>query len=126
VKDCRAVGIAFPILPGIMCITGADGFFKMTGFCKTRVPESLRTTLMSLAADNDEDKIKDFGIQFGAEQCRQLLACDDPPPVLHFYTLNLEKVVYGVLIELGLLTATAVADAAAESVSVVAKNEKAT
>jgi methylenetetrahydrofolate reductase (NADPH) len=119
VKDCRAIGIACPILPGIMCITGAAGFFKMTAFCKTRVPESLRTTLTALQADEDsEDKIKEFGIQFGAEQCRQLLAGDEPPPVLHFYTLNLEKVVYGVLIELGLLSATAVAEnAAAESVA---------
>lgn len=112
VKDCRAAGIHCPIVPGIMCITNKAGFFKMTGFCKTRVPESLRAALDAID-DHDAEGIKNFGVAFGAEQCRQIMAmeADLRPPVLHFYTLNLEKVVYGVLTAIGLLDAAKVEEA---------------
>lgn len=108
VRDCRSVGITCPILPGIMCINGYAGFCKMTKFCKTRVTPELRQQMDAI--QNDEEAIKQFGIDFGIQLCRALL--QPPPhhtlangkgvPVLHFYTLNLEKVVYGVLDGLGL------------------------
>lgn len=108
VKDCRAIGIACPIVPGLMCLTSAAGFWKMARFCKTRVPESLRASINALSSDNNDTaaasaaKMKDFGVRFGADQCRAIMAMgDDAPPVLHFYTLNLETVVYGVLEALG-------------------------
>lgn len=102
VKDCRRVKIECPIVPGIMCITNLAGFWKMTSFCKTRVPAILREALLALHQDS-ENALKDFGIQYGVQQCQDLLSSEDPPAVLHFYTLNLEKVVYGVLHELGKL-----------------------
>ena len=41
-KDCKAIGIHAPILPGIMIIQAYGGFKRMTGFCKTRVPDEVR------------------------------------------------------------------------------------
>ena len=50
VKACRDAGITVPIVPGIMCIMKYGGFVRMTGLCKSRVPEDVWTAL---------DKIKD-------------------------------------------------------------------
>ena len=41
-KDCVTAGITAPIVPGVMCINNYGGFFRMTGFCKTRVPTNLK------------------------------------------------------------------------------------
>ena len=91
VGDCRKWGIECPIVPGLMCINAYPGFKKMTKFCKTRVPKPLEEKM---------DSMKKFGVEFGAEICRTLL--DSGVTILHFYTLNLEKVVYGITDELGI------------------------
>ena len=69
----------------------------LTCICKTRVPEELRAKMDSIK--DEPDTIKKFGMTFGAELCKSIM---DSTPVLHFYTLNLEKVVYGTLDEMGL------------------------
>lgn len=43
VKDCKAVGITCPILPGVMPIMTYGGFKRMTGFCKTQVLVAAQT-----------------------------------------------------------------------------------
>ena len=112
VQDCRAWGITCPIVPGLMCLNTYHGFQRMTKFCKTRVPHSLQTAMdalhqQSLQAQNEEGTstatadaaMKQFGIEYGAQMCRDLM--DFGVVALHFYTLNLEKVVYGILDALG-------------------------
>ena len=47
VKDCRAIGITVPILPGIMCVQHYAGFKRMLGFCKTRVPDKVHEAFES-------------------------------------------------------------------------------
>ena len=113
VKDCRDYGITCPVVPGVMCINNYGGFVKMTKFCKTRVPEDLRAKMEAIK--EEPEAIKKFGMTFGAELCRAIM---DNTPVLHFYTLNLEKVVYGTLDEMGIsqnaLAAVNEADAATQ------------
>lgn len=99
VKDCRAIGITCPIVPGLMCLNNANGFEKMTRFCKTCVPASL-TEAMSKVDKTDRAAFQQFGIEFGTQLCQELLDSGEVS-VLHFYTLNLEKVVYGILDRLG-------------------------
>lgn len=99
VKDCRAIGITCPVVPGLMCLNNANGFEKMTKFCKTRVPASL-TEAMSNVDKTDRAAFQQFGIEFGTQLCKELLDSGEVS-VLHFYTLNLEKVVYGILDQLG-------------------------
>jgi methylenetetrahydrofolate reductase (NADPH) len=118
VKDCRAIGIQCPIVPGLMCLTGKAGFYKMARFCKTRIPDELRDLMANIMAPSNNDKngcddptedeqVKAIGIAWGVRQCRELVALSAAemmqPPVLHFYTLNLEKVVTGILQQLGRL-----------------------
>lgn len=97
VDDCRKWGIVCPIVPGLMCINAYPGFSKMSKFCKTRVPLELAQQMEALK--DDVAGVKQFGMEFGASVCQTLL--DHNVPVLHFYTLNLEKVVYGILDLLG-------------------------
>ncbi|MEL7342127.1 MAG: methylenetetrahydrofolate reductase, partial [Bacteroidota bacterium] len=97
VKDCREWGINCPIVPGLMCINAYGGFCKMTKFCKTRVPEELRAKMDSI--QDDADAVKAFGVEYGIQMCKELMEIG--VDVLHFYTLNLEKVTFGILEGLG-------------------------
>ena len=100
VQDCRTWGITCPVVPGLMCLNAYGGFQRMTKFCKSRVPPALEAGMSQAAAETtNEAAVKQFGIEFGAQMCRDLMAFG--VPALHFYTLNLEKVVYGVLDAIG-------------------------
>jgi methylenetetrahydrofolate reductase (NADPH) len=99
VKDCRKWGINCPVVPGLMCINAYGGFKKMTKFCKTRVPAALEAKMDSIK--DDDAAVKEFGVEFGTTVCKELME-SGLIEILHFYTLNLEKVVYGVLDNLGL------------------------
>ena len=118
VADCRTWGIQCPIVPGIMCINAYAGFRKMTQFCKTRVPQLLDEQMEAIK-DNAE-AVKQFGVTFGAEMCQGLLD-SKTTAVLHFYTLNLEKVVYGILDNMGVTENALAAADEADAHSQIAK-----
>ena len=99
VKDCRAHGINCPVLPGLMCLNAYAGFVKMSKFCKSRVPPALMAGME--ARKDDVVAMKQYGIDYGAQMCQDLI--DFGVHALHFYTLNLEKVVFGILDKVGLL-----------------------
>ena len=71
VDDCRQIGITCPILPGIMPIQTYNGFKKMTGFCKTQVPQEITDTLEKIK--DDDVAVKAYGIELGARMCQTLL-----------------------------------------------------
>lgn len=98
VLNCRKWGIQCPIIPGLMCINGYTGFRKMSNLCKSRIPDFLDTQIES--SKNDRDAIKGIGIEYGIDICRELI--EFGANVLHFYTLNLEKVVFGITDGLGI------------------------
>jgi len=118
VRDCRKWGIMCPVVPGMMCINAYAGFMKMTKFCKTRVPKALQEKMDSIK--DDTAAIKEFGIEFGAETCRDLME-SGLIEVLHFYTLNLEKVVFGILDKLGISQNASQATNEKDASSMVAK-----
>lgn len=70
-----------------MPIQSYAGFKKMTEFCKTKVPESIRDRLEAIK--DDEQAVKDCGIEIGREMCQRIIDAKVSPG-LHFYTLNLE------------------------------------
>ncbi|CAE7286094.1 SHM4 [Symbiodinium sp. CCMP2592] len=97
VDECRKYDIKVPIVPGIMCLNGFGGLKRMTELCKTRLPEGLLERAEK--ANTSDEAFKEFGIREGVDMCKKLL--DGGAPGLHFYTLNLEKVVVGILKGLG-------------------------
>jgi methylenetetrahydrofolate reductase (NADPH) len=99
VDKCKAMGITIPILPGIMPIQSYAGFNKMTTLCKTKVPPSFPERLDPIK--DDDEKVKDMGVQLGIEQCKELM--EKGTPGLHFYTLNLESSVMRIVQGLGLV-----------------------
>jgi methylenetetrahydrofolate reductase (NADPH) len=107
VADCRAAGIACPILPGIMPIQSYAGFNRMAGFCKSRVPQRLRDAVE--AVKDDDAAVKQFGVKECAALCRRILESGSCGRGLHFYSLNVEETTFAVLDELGLKKTVAAA-----------------
>lgn len=77
-------GVKVPICPGIIPILSANQIKRFTKLCGADLPQSLVNDL-DRYADNDE-ACTEFGIDFAARQCAELLKCGVPG--LHFYTLN--------------------------------------
>jgi methylenetetrahydrofolate reductase (NADPH) len=80
----RAIGIAVPIIPGIMPITQVGQVQRMAKMCGTSIPEGLRRELQ--ARGEDPEAVLDFGVAYATLQCAELLAAGAPG--VHFYTLN--------------------------------------
>lgn len=83
VQQCRKKGITVPIIPGIMCVSSAGGFQRMTKFCRTRVPEDLAAAAASMKED---EEMKAFGVSYITTMCEKLIESNISG--LHFYTLN--------------------------------------
>eukprot|EP01006_Ploeotia_vitrea_P033942 TRINITY_DN65671_c11_g10_i1.p1 TRINITY_DN65671_c11_g10~~TRINITY_DN65671_c11_g10_i1.p1 ORF type:complete len:650 (-),score=362.60 TRINITY_DN65671_c11_g10_i1:68-1969(-) len=101
-KKARAIGIKCPIVPGLMPIQAYGGFKRMTGFCKTHVPQEILNRLEPIK--DDDDAVKQYGIELCISMCRRLVEAGVPG--LHFYTLNLERSVTRTLEGLGYVAAT--------------------
>jgi len=99
VKDCRDLGITVPIVPGIMPIQNYGGFKRMTGFCKTYIPDEINEELEAIK--DDDEAVKAYGVQLAVQMIRKCIkagACDG----FHIYTLNLEKSAFAILETMGL------------------------
>ncbi|KAM7280071.1 hypothetical protein ACFE04_007205 [Oxalis oulophora] len=99
VDDCRQIGITCPIVPGIMPINNYKGFLRMTGFCKTKIPDEVTAALEPIK--DNEEAVKNYGIHLATETCKKILA--HGIKTLHLYTLNMEKSALAILLNLGLI-----------------------
>merc|ERR1711865_462775 len=99
VDKCKKMGITIPILPGIMPTQSYGGFSRMTSLCKTKVPSHITDRLDPVK--DDDEKVKDKGVELAIKQCKELMAAGTPG--LHFYTLNLESSVMRIVQGLGLV-----------------------
>jgi methylenetetrahydrofolate reductase (NADPH) len=82
--ECQAMGIAIPIVPGIMPISNYGQLARFSAMCGAEIPRWLARKLESYYDDNAS--IKAFGMDFMTGLCDRLLAAEAPG--LHFYTLN--------------------------------------
>ncbi len=98
VERCRAVGIAVPIIPGIMPITSFSQIERMITMCGCSVPEKFRMVLERFK--NDDEACRQIGIAYSVEQCRELLKFGLKG--LHFCTLNKASASMQILDELNL------------------------
>jgi methylenetetrahydrofolate reductase (NADPH) len=84
-ERCALAGIDVPIIAGIMPITSAKGMKRMAQLAAgSRYPASLLRAIKRCG--DDEPAVKNVGIHWATEQCRDLL--DHGVAGLHFYTLN--------------------------------------
>ena len=102
VKRCRANGIECPILPGIMPIQSYSSFIRMTKYCNIHVPDSVLQRLDPVK--DDDEAVKEIGVQIAVDMCQKILRTpeeDGGVDGIHFYTLNLERSVTRILMEMG-------------------------
>jgi methylenetetrahydrofolate reductase (NADPH) len=85
-ERCRARRIGVPIIPGIMPVYSAKLTETLAAACGASVPDSLRRKMAELPAE-DKQAALDFGIEFAATQCRELLKEGGIPGLL-FYTMD--------------------------------------
>ncbi len=84
VARARAVGIAVPIIAGIMPITNLSQIKRFTALCGACIPTPLLARLET--AGSDAASVQAIGVEHATRQCRELI--DGGVPGIHFYTLN--------------------------------------
>ena len=87
VERAGAVGVDFPIVPGIMPILNFSSMAKMVELSGREIPEEVLARLEPLK--DDPAAVRAEGIAIATELCDTLL--DAGAPGLHFYTLNRSK-----------------------------------
>ena len=84
VESCERLGLAIPIVPGIMPITNYSQLARFSDACGAEIPRWLRKRLEGFG--DDRASIRAFGIDVVTALCARLLA--EGAPGLHFYTMN--------------------------------------
>ncbi len=84
VDDCQSMGIAIPIVPGIMPITNFSQLARFSDACGAEIPRWLRKRLEGFG--EDLEAIRAYGIDIVTRLCERLL--EGGAPGLHFYTMN--------------------------------------
>jgi methylenetetrahydrofolate reductase (NADPH) len=84
VDDARKIGVAVPIVAGIMPITNYSQLMRFSDMCGAEIPRWVRLKLASFG--DDSASIRAFGLDVVTQMCERLLA--GGAPGFHFYTLN--------------------------------------
>lgn len=84
IEDASRLGVAVPIVPGIMPITNYSQMMRFSEMCGAEVPRWVAKRLEGFG--DDRESIRAFGLDVVTALCERLLA--GGAPGLHFYTLN--------------------------------------
>ena len=84
VEGCEKLGLAVPIVPGIMPITNYTQLARFSDMCGAELPRWLRKRLEDFG--DDMESLRAFGLDVTSRLCESLL--EGGAPGLHFYTMN--------------------------------------
>jgi methylenetetrahydrofolate reductase (NADPH) len=84
VEEVDGLGLAVPVVPGIMPITSSTQLMRFSDASGAEIPRWIRLRLQSFG--DDIASIKSFGLDVVTDLCEQLRA--GGAPALHFYTMN--------------------------------------
>jgi methylenetetrahydrofolate reductase (NADPH) len=84
VEAAKKLGVAVPIVPGIMPIVKFSQLARFSATCGAEIPRWMYKTLEGYGDDNAS--VQAFGLDVVTRLCEKLLA--GGAPGLHFYTLN--------------------------------------
>lgn len=101
VAEARALGVAIPIIPGIMPISSFSKLARFSDSCGAEIPRWMRRKFE--AYGDDADSIRAFGLDVVTGLCQRLL--ERGAPGLHFYTLNQSAPTLEIARRLGLIPA---------------------
>lgn len=96
--ECDALGLAVPIVPGIMPIANFTQLARFSDACGAEIPRWMRLKLQSFG--DDRASIRSYGLDVVTELCDRLLS--NGAPGLHFYTLNMAGLTSTIWQRLGL------------------------
>ena len=88
----REIGIAAPLVPGILPVTNLGQIQRITSLCGARLPASF---VDRLSKRDDPDWQFQVGVEFAAHQVQDLV--DHGIPGIHFYVLNKSQATAAVL-----------------------------
>ncbi len=97
VDDCSRLGIAAPIVPGVMPILKFSQLARFSDNCGAEIPRWMRKTLEGYG--DDTESVRAFGLDVVTRLCEKLLA--GGAPGLHFYALNQAPLSIEILKRLG-------------------------
>ena len=98
VEAARELGVAAPIVPGLLPIRSAAQVRRFTAMCGARIPPRLDALLTRV--EDDPEAATRMGIDYATEQADALLAAGAPG--IHFYSLNKSRSVMAILENLSL------------------------
>jgi len=87
VERARALGVAVPIVPGLLPIISLNQVKRITSMCGSTIPPDLLARLES--AGPDEDAALEVGVRQAVDQARGLI--EGGAPGIHFYVLNKDR-----------------------------------
>ncbi|HEX5754808.1 MAG TPA: methylenetetrahydrofolate reductase [NAD(P)H] [Arenimonas sp.] len=93
VDDVRRLGVAVPIIPGIMPISNFTQLKRFSEACGAEIPRWIGRRMAAFG--DDVDSIREFAADLVADMCQRLI--EGGVPELHFYTLNLARPTEAVL-----------------------------
>jgi methylenetetrahydrofolate reductase (NADPH) len=96
--ECEAMGIAIPVVPGVMPIYNFTQLSRFSAVCGAEIPRWLRLRLQDYG--EDLPSLRSFGLDVVTELCDRLL--QGGAPGLHFYTLNQAGTISTICQRLGL------------------------
>jgi methylenetetrahydrofolate reductase (NADPH) len=94
----KKIGVKVPIVPGVLPILSTEQIKRFSSLSGARLPPILVERLEANAADTE--KVRQIGIDYAAEQVKELLSRGVPG--FHFYTLNRARSVRAILEKVGL------------------------
>ena len=95
VKDCRAIGIDVPIIPGLKPITNKKQLSILPKVFHVDIPTDLSNVVFKARTDED---VAQIGTEWLIQQSKELK--EFGVPVLHYYTLGKPTVIYNVVKEI--------------------------
>ena len=95
VKDCRAIGIEVPIIPGLKPITNKKQLTILPKIFHVDIPTDLSDAILKAKTDQE---IEEIGTRWLIQQSKELKAFG--VPVLHYYTLGKPNVIYNAVKEI--------------------------
>ena len=96
--DLRGLGVATPVIPGIMPVLNVKSVKRMAEMSGAAFPRGLEARLR--AHEGDEDAMRAVGVEAATELCRELMA--GGVRSFHFYTLNRSPATREIYANLGL------------------------
>lgn len=102
VEQTQALGVAIPIVPGIMPISSFSKLARFSDMCGAEIPRWMRRKFEAFG--DDSESVRAFGLDVVTQLCERLI--EEGAPGLHFYSMNQDTPTIEICRRLGLTAAT--------------------